>query len=95
MSRSFVALYALPRGRRGGYFRVIGHTESNRLPFRPYWSQALSYEEYLGKIKPETSALCRRLGVDVLFRVLVDRSPRGELLFDALEGKEKVNALDE
>lgn len=89
MSKPFVALYALPRGRRGGYYRIVGHVETSKLPFRPYWTAAFSYEEWFGKTKPETDALCRRLGIDVLFRVLVDRSARGELLFDTLEGKDR------
>ena len=86
MSDRFIALYAV-RKPGGGWVRFVGDTKPSRLPIRALWRSALTFEDYQGPTRPETDALCRKLSVDVLFIVHIDRSARGRLLREALERK--------
>ncbi len=77
-----VALFAVPLGpRRWG--RFVAYT--NRLPIRPLWEECFSYEDYEGKAQPKTLELCKRLEVDVLFLVHVQRGARGNLFRERME----------
>lgn len=84
MKDRFVALYALPLG-PGRYARFIGDTAAEKLPIRPFWTSCLYFEDWQGNPSPKTAELCRRLGIDVLFIVHIDRhDPRGRLLQEEL-----------
>jgi hypothetical protein len=77
-----VALFAVPlAGGRWGRFVAA----ADRLPIRPFWEECFSYEDYLGNAKPSTLELCRKLGVDVLFLVHVQRGARGKLFRERME----------
>ena len=93
-SDRFVALYALRLG-NGKFFLFIGDTETSRLPLRPSWLPCLTFEDWQGKTKPETDALCRKHGADVLFVLHIQQNAHGSLLRSKLQpGKEKQNGLD-
>jgi len=81
-----VALFALkcPRADGSGlWLRFIGRVD--RLPIRSLWEECFSYEDYLGKARPKTLELCKRLGIDVLFVVHVQRNARGNLFHERME----------
>lgn len=93
-SDRITALYALPLGRGCGFFRVVGHVEPGRLPFRLFWLEPMVFEDWssTGKpTKPETDALCRKLGVDVLFVVHVQPTARGRLLLSMIQKAKEEN----
>lgn len=83
-SDRFVALYAIPDG-DGSFLRFVGDTAAARVPIRPFWMETLAFEDWQGRARPETIALCRKLGIDVLFLVHIQRTPRGKLLCERLE----------
>jgi len=77
-----LALFAVPLGpRRWGRFVAY----SDELPIRPLWEECFTYEDYLGKAQPRTLELCKRLGIDVLFLVHVQRGARGNLFRERME----------
>ena len=84
MSERFVALYAVQL-RGGGWFRFIGDTETRKLPMRSFFLECITFENWLGKEKPETAALCRKHGVDVLFRIHLDRTAGRSCANDCME----------
>jgi hypothetical protein len=77
-----VALFALPVA-RGRWLRFVGRVD--QLPIRPLWEESFSYEDYLGRAQPKTLELCRRLGIDVLFVVHIQRNARGNLFHERME----------
>ena len=77
-----LALFAV-RVSPGRWLRFVGYTDE--LPIKPLWEECFSYEDYLGKAKPSTAALCRRLGIDVLFLIHVQRTARGKLFLERME----------
>lgn len=77
-----LALFAI-RVPPGRWLRFIAYT--NELPIKPLWEECFSYEDYLGKAKPETAALCRRRGIDVLFLIHVQRTARGKFFLEKME----------
>lgn len=77
-----VALFALPVA-PGRFLRFVGSVDE--LPIRPLWQECFSYEDYLGKARPQTLELCKRLGIDVLFLVHVQRNARGNLFRERME----------
>lgn len=77
-----VALFALPVA-PGRWLRFVG--AADRLPIRPFWEESFSYEDYLGKAQPKTLELCKRIGIDVLFVVHVQRNARGNLFRERME----------
>lgn len=94
MSDRFLALYAFPLGPSFGarglgartrYGRFIGDTATDKLPIRPFWQECLSFEDWQGTTTASTRELCRKSEIDVLFRVHIQRSPRGDLLLETLE----------
>jgi hypothetical protein len=81
-----VALFALrcpPADGSGLWLRFVGRVD--QLPIRPFWEESFAYEDYLGKARPGTLQLCKRLGIDVLFVVHVQRNARGNLFRERME----------
>lgn len=76
------ALFALPVA-RGRFVRFAGRVD--QLPIRPFWEECFAYEDYLGKARPKTLELCKRLEIDVLFVVHVQRNARGKLFLERME----------
>lgn len=79
VAERFVALYALPVSDREWFF-VMGDTETATLPFGPSWVDCMTFEHWLGRTRPETDALCRKLGIDVLYVIHIQPSARGSEL---------------
>jgi len=77
-----VALFALHVA-PGRWLRFVGRVD--QLPVRPFWEECFAYEDYLGKARPKTLELCKRLGIDVLFVVHVQRTARGNLFRERME----------
>jgi hypothetical protein len=77
-----VALFALPVA-PGKWLYFVGRVD--QLPIRPLWEECFAYEDYLEKVRPQTAELCKRLGIDVLFVVHVQRSARGNLFRERME----------
>lgn len=76
-----VALYAV-QAPSGKWLRFVGGVRD--LPIRPFWDECFTYEDWQGLARPETLELCRKLGVDVLFKIHLQRNARGNLLREVL-----------